>query len=176
MSRTVLFLALIAVLLAAPAALAVPVAAQTPTPVCDCSADLYNCADDFANQQEAQACYDACFALTGLDVHQLDHDGDGLVCESLPPGPPTVTPSPSPTATETPAPSATSTIAPTVLPTIVVQAIVESEEPGGPDSGLVSAVIGAVATIVAAVMAVVVTNWLSSRPKPPRSNPPDPKP
>ncbi len=45
-----------------------------------CNEDFYNC-DDFATQSEAQEVFDAC----GLDdIHRLDSDGDGVVCESLP--------------------------------------------------------------------------------------------
>ena len=44
-----------------------------------CNEDFYNC-DDFETQVEAQAVFDAC----GLDdIHGLDNDGDGVVCESL---------------------------------------------------------------------------------------------
>jgi len=48
--------------------------------VCDCSGDNYNCAD-FTNQKEAQDCFDSCSSYG--DVHKLDRDGDGVVCESL---------------------------------------------------------------------------------------------
>jgi len=47
-----------------------------------CESDTYNC-DDFATQAEAQFIYDKCFDAAG-DVHQLDNDGDGIPCESLP--------------------------------------------------------------------------------------------
>lgn len=46
----------------------------------DCSSDVYNCGD-FTTQEEAQAVYDFCGAD---DIHGLDNDGDGEVCESLP--------------------------------------------------------------------------------------------
>jgi len=46
----------------------------------DCSSDLYNCGD-FDTQAEAQEVYDYC---GDDDVHNLDNDGDGEVCESLP--------------------------------------------------------------------------------------------
>ena len=49
-------------------------------PICD--SDTYNC-DDFTTQEEAQDVFDECFAETG-DIHRLDSDGDGVVCESLP--------------------------------------------------------------------------------------------
>ena len=48
----------------------------------DCSADIYNCSD-FSSQSEAQQTYDYCKAQKGTDVHGLDNDGDGIVCESL---------------------------------------------------------------------------------------------
>lgn len=47
----------------------------------DCSSDVYNCGD-FTTQVEAQAVYDYCSPTAG-DVHRLDNDGDGVVCESL---------------------------------------------------------------------------------------------
>ena len=50
---------------------------------CDCSGNLYNCSD-FKTQRQAQACYDQCRGLKGRDIHKLDRDGDGTVCESLP--------------------------------------------------------------------------------------------
>lgn len=46
----------------------------------DCSSDVYNCGD-FTTQAEAQAVFDYCGSE---DVHGLDNDGDGEVCESLP--------------------------------------------------------------------------------------------
>lgn len=48
----------------------------------DCSEDTYNCGD-FATQDEAQQVYDFCIADGAGDIHQLDSDGDGVVCESL---------------------------------------------------------------------------------------------
>jgi hypothetical protein len=50
--------------------------------ICDCSSDNYNCGD-FSSQEDAQSCYDYCIDETGRDIHQLDNDGDGVVCESL---------------------------------------------------------------------------------------------
>ncbi len=47
-----------------------------------CVIDMYNC-DDFDSQEEAQLVHDVCFSQRG-DVHGLDNDGDGVVCESLP--------------------------------------------------------------------------------------------
>ena len=46
----------------------------------DCSSNVYNCAD-FTTQKEAQAVFDYCGPE---DIHRLDNDGDGVVCESLP--------------------------------------------------------------------------------------------
>ena len=46
----------------------------------DCSSDVYNCGD-FTTQAEAQAVFDFCGPE---DVHGLDNDGDGVVCEGLP--------------------------------------------------------------------------------------------
>lgn len=48
-----------------------------------CTSDVYNCSD-FSTQAEAQACHDYCFTQVGSDVHNLDSDGDGEACESLP--------------------------------------------------------------------------------------------
>ena len=45
----------------------------------ECSIDTYNCAD-FDTQAEAQGVFDFCGPE---DVHRLDSDGDGVVCESL---------------------------------------------------------------------------------------------
>jgi len=46
----------------------------------DCSSNVYNCGD-FTTQAEAQAVFDECGPE---DVHGLDGDGNGVVCESLP--------------------------------------------------------------------------------------------
>jgi hypothetical protein len=55
----------------------------TPEPLCDCSADSYDCSD-FATQFEAQQCFDSCWVVTGVDVHRLDADWDYVACEHLP--------------------------------------------------------------------------------------------
>jgi hypothetical protein len=44
-------------------------------------ADTLNCRD-FDTQSEAQACFDYCMATVGRDIHRLDGDGNGIVCES----------------------------------------------------------------------------------------------
>ena len=44
-----------------------------------CDEDFYNC-DDFSTQVEAQEVFDACGSD---DIHGLDNDGDGVVCEGL---------------------------------------------------------------------------------------------
>jgi len=49
----------------------------------DCSSDIYNCGD-FTTQAEAQEVYDYCSQQGAGDVHNLDNDDDGVVCESLP--------------------------------------------------------------------------------------------
>jgi hypothetical protein len=56
--------------------------ANAPPYACDCSGDFYDCAY-FRSRSEAQHCFDYCLPRTG-DVHKLDENGDGLVCESLP--------------------------------------------------------------------------------------------
>lgn len=60
--------------------------------VCYCSSDIYNC-NNFANQGEAQACFDYCKSVGRGDIHKLDSKGTGLVCQELPPAP---TPTPTP--------------------------------------------------------------------------------
>ncbi|MDO8435268.1 MAG: thermonuclease family protein, partial [bacterium] len=48
----------------------------------ECSRNAYNC-PDFKTQTEAQSVFESCGG-TGNDIHKLDSDGDGRVCESLP--------------------------------------------------------------------------------------------
>ena len=48
----------------------------------NCDTDTYNC-DDFGNQAEAQRAFDQCSSQGFGDIHQLDNDGDGKVCEGL---------------------------------------------------------------------------------------------
>lgn len=50
---------------------------------CSCSANIYNCGD-FSTHAQAQAVYACCMSQVGYDVHRLDGDSDGQVCESLP--------------------------------------------------------------------------------------------
>ena len=51
----------------------------TKVPPCSCSGNL-NCSD-FSTQRKAQLCFNYCGPV---DVHGLDTDNDGVVCESLP--------------------------------------------------------------------------------------------
>lgn len=44
---------------------------------CDCSGNTINC----RYTSEDQACFDRCWAITGIDTHGLDADGDMLACE-----------------------------------------------------------------------------------------------
>ncbi len=70
---------------------------------------------DFATQWDAQTFF---VAAGPGDPHQLDSDGDGLACESLPcpcADPATFVGTPTPTPTTTPVP--TPTVAPTPIPT-----------------------------------------------------------
>jgi micrococcal nuclease len=64
----------------------VPVTPVVPVIVPDgqyiCSHNAYNCAD-FKTQAEAQATFEGCGGVAN-DIHQLDRDRDGRVCESLP--------------------------------------------------------------------------------------------
>lgn len=50
---------------------------------CSCSADTLDCSD-FSSQSSAQACTNYCVNLGQGDIHNLDPDGNGLACESLP--------------------------------------------------------------------------------------------
>lgn len=52
-------------------------------PPCTCDSDQYNCSD-FKLHSEAQACYNYCISQGKGDIHNLDRDGNGIVCESLP--------------------------------------------------------------------------------------------
>ena len=53
-----------------------------PANTYDCSSDVYNCGN-FSAQAEAQYVFDYCAKEAG-DIHQLDNDDDGRVCETLP--------------------------------------------------------------------------------------------
>lgn len=60
-----------------------PRLAGTPSgPGCNCAGNLYNCSD-FKTQEEAQECYEHGMRVTGRDVHNMDGNGDGRVCEYL---------------------------------------------------------------------------------------------
>lgn len=48
-----------------------------------CKEDTANC-EDFPSQEAAQSVYDTCIQFDVGDIHQLDNDGDGIACESLP--------------------------------------------------------------------------------------------
>lgn len=67
----------------------VPEPAPTPEPVptpelsCYCANNSYNCGD-FKTHIEAQNLYSCCMQKVGSDIHRLDADKDGQVCESLP--------------------------------------------------------------------------------------------
>jgi len=47
-----------------------------------CTSNYYNCSD-FKTQAEAQKVFDSCSGIAN-DIHKLDGDGDGKVCEALP--------------------------------------------------------------------------------------------
>lgn len=57
---------------------------EFPCEQLNCEEDTYNC-DDFETRQKAQNIFDSCGG-TENDIHRLDNDGDGIVCESLPSG------------------------------------------------------------------------------------------
>lgn len=69
-----------------------PSTATTPAPTSQpqpassggyiCDRNAYNCTD-FKTQTEAQRAFDACGG-TNNDIHKLDNDKDGRVCETLP--------------------------------------------------------------------------------------------
>jgi hypothetical protein len=50
---------------------------------CTCTSNAYDCVD-FATGNDAQACYQHCLVVTGLDVHWLDDDADGSACDWSP--------------------------------------------------------------------------------------------
>lgn len=58
-----------------------PEVTRSTSAVCSCSSNLYNCID-FRTRADAQACYDYCWRTVGYDVHRLDGNQDGRVCES----------------------------------------------------------------------------------------------
>ncbi len=58
-------------------------APAVPAATCDCGGNTYNCGD-FGSQNQAQSCFNACQAQGVGDIHRLDRDNDGAVCESLP--------------------------------------------------------------------------------------------
>lgn len=59
-----------------------PSQTQTPSSGYVCSYNAYNCAD-FATQAEAQATFEGCGGGSN-DIHKLDGDKDGRVCEGRP--------------------------------------------------------------------------------------------
>ncbi len=70
-----------------------PVGPETPTPtptsldqeICSCASDQYDCLGSvFPNRASAQLCLEYCFRQTGLDVHNLDPNDNGMACENLP--------------------------------------------------------------------------------------------
>jgi len=66
------------------ATLIVIVPTQPGQAVCSCAGDFYNCTRDFSTHSQAQACFNYCTSQGAGDIHQLDGNGDGLACESLP--------------------------------------------------------------------------------------------
>lgn len=48
--------------------------------VCSCSGNLYNC-KSFSSRSQAQTCFNYCISVGSGDVHRLDGDNNGLVCE-----------------------------------------------------------------------------------------------
>lgn len=68
----------------APAQRSAPISLPTaaPGPVCSCDGDQYNC-DSFSSWRQAQACHDYCVSIGRGDIHRLDRNNDGVVCESM---------------------------------------------------------------------------------------------
>ena len=63
----------------------VPTSSQSPDGnqgSINCSSNSYNCGD-FKTQAEAQNVFETCGGIPN-DIHKLDRDGDGRVCETLP--------------------------------------------------------------------------------------------
>lgn len=59
-----------------------PTTVAPASPICDCSGDRYNCADfPLSNKATAYSCYNYCMSLGRGDIHRLDRDGDGKMCE-----------------------------------------------------------------------------------------------
>lgn len=59
-----------------------PTQMQSSSAVCDCSSDIYNAKDfPLSNGCGCQECFDYCKSLGKGDVHKLDRDKDGKVCE-----------------------------------------------------------------------------------------------
>ena len=59
-----------------------PSTKSTIEPICDCSKDAYNCGDfPLSNGASANECYNYCKSIGKGDVHKLDKDKDGVVCE-----------------------------------------------------------------------------------------------
>ena len=50
---------------------------------CYCESNKYNCSD-FKTHLEAQKVFECCIVKVGKDIHKLDGNNDGQVCESLP--------------------------------------------------------------------------------------------
>lgn len=49
----------------------------------ECSSNIYECSD-FQTHAEAQKVFEKCKSEGKKDIHKLDSDGDGFVCETLP--------------------------------------------------------------------------------------------
>lgn len=50
---------------------------------CHCESNKYNC-PDFKTHNEVQSLFECCVKKVGSDIHKLDGNNDGQVCESLP--------------------------------------------------------------------------------------------
>ena len=50
---------------------------------CYCESNKYNCTD-FKTHLEAQKVFECCIVKVGKDIHKLDGNNDGQVCENLP--------------------------------------------------------------------------------------------
>ncbi len=111
------------IFLAFPSPLQAMPAIQAET--CACDADRYSCSD-FPSWIQAQECYAYCLVTVGFDIHRLDEDGDGVVCE-LPLLLPTATPVGLPDAPAVPPPTLSASPPLTsVTPTTVTQVVTTS--------------------------------------------------
>ncbi len=112
--------------------------------------------------------------MTGKDIHVLDHDGDGIACESLPPGlPPTATPAPTTTPAPSDTPQPTATPLPQDTPTPASTPI-PNDQGQSLEPEVLAAIIGVGGVVLATVLGAVITDILGQRRDQRRGAPPLP--